>query len=139
MLTFDRPLDPATAVDPKNYTVYGPGRDRRIGTRDDKPVPLVIGLLQLREPHRDARHGQAGLPLEAYRLVVRGTAPQAVTDTNGVLLDGQSNGMPGTDFSTVFGREILAIVAPGTGPSPTRTSGVKVNGKGRFRHFDLGG
>jgi hypothetical protein len=41
VLTFDQDLDPVPAQDPGHYLLQGPGRDGRLGTRDD--VPIAIG------------------------------------------------------------------------------------------------
>ena len=59
-----------------------------------------------------------------YRIVVRGTGSTPITDQNGVALDGKSDGQPGTDFTTTFGREILKGVTPTSGTldnQPPRT------------------
>jgi hypothetical protein len=34
--------DPATALNLANYSLVSPGKDRRFGTRDDKPVRLAL-------------------------------------------------------------------------------------------------
>jgi hypothetical protein len=45
-------------------------------------------------------------------LVVNGKSPTGVTSSSGVFLDGAGNGVPGSDYVRVFGREVLA------GPNP---------------------
>lgn len=140
MLTFDRPLNPARAVNRMNYLVFGPGRDGQIGTADDRRVPLASGYYNSANRTVTLVMAKPLYLSKQYRLTVRGTGPTAITDTNGVPLDGQSDGQAGTDFQTVFGREILAFTAPSGGLAPnSRISPVQVSRGGRYRHFQIGG
>ena len=113
VLTFDRQLDPDSAGNPNNYLIYSPAPGRRIGTAHDRLVPILSGVynsanktvtLVMAKPLY--LHGQ-------YRIVVRGTGSHPITDLNGVPLDGKTNGVPGTNFTTIFGREILVGITPG--------------------------
>ena len=47
-----------------------------------------------------------------YQLTVNGTAPSGLTGATGLLLDGAGNGIPGSNFVTMFGGGILAGAAP---------------------------
>jgi hypothetical protein len=137
VLTFDRQLAAASAVNPRNYHVFAPGRDGRFGTADDILVPLMSGYynsanktvtLVMAKPL-----GLAG----RYKIVVKGTGPHPITDLKGVALDGKANGMPGSDFTAVFGREILVLSPPQAG-SASLTNPSTTSNKGRFRGFQIG-
>src|SRR6185503_15808652 len=43
-LTFSTDADPARAGDIRNYRLVGPGRDGRLGTADDRPIPLTSAV-----------------------------------------------------------------------------------------------
>ena len=91
----------------------------------NKTVTLIMAKpLMLSKPHR---------------IVVRGTGSTPITDLNGVALDGQANGTPGTNFTTIFGREILFGVtyngSPATGTPISKQAGRAMV----FRHFQIGG
>jgi len=80
-----------------------------------------------------------------YRLTVNGTTPSGVTGTTGLLLDGQDNGMPGSNYVAVISGKLLAGAAPATlgaarktsaahlrlikGPSPSAVDALSASGK----------
>jgi hypothetical protein len=132
VLTFDRPLNPASAVNPNNYLVLGPGHDRRIDTPDDIPVPLLSGFYNSANNTVTLVMAKPINLFRTYRIIVRGTGPTPVRDINGVALDGAGNGTPGTDFTTKFSREILN---PGKPSRTTPTNPARVSGAGRFSSF----
>lgn len=138
MLTFDRPLDPARAVLRNNYLVFGPGRDGRIGTVDDNRIPLSSGYYNSANRTVTLVMARKLSLSKFYRIVVRGTGPKGLTDVNGVALDGQSTGNPGTDFTTTFGREILVVTAPPRSTASPSANAVQASGGGRYRHFQVG-
>jgi uncharacterized membrane protein len=114
VLTFSTTLDPARAQDVSNYQIVnrgGPGRGgNRIGKRIAvssaiyDPTTLTVTLYPAEQ--LDVHN--------FYRLTVIGTAPNGLTDTTGLLLDGAGTGKPGSDFVTVISRKTLAGPAPAT-------------------------
>jgi len=102
VISFSQPLDPSTAEDLNNYALVHPGRDGRLGTRDDRPIPLawvsydsMNQTVVLAPRPRLALRGR-------YGLLIR-NGPDGVTGRDGQPLDGDGDGQPGGDFSTVFG------------------------------------
>jgi len=116
VLTFNEPLDPASALELANYRLIGPGRDGRLGTHDDHVVPLKrvtydakTWQVILRPKHR--------LPLrDHFELIVDGTPPQGIINVAGTFLNGGAG--PGTNYVKIFGREALEVPkrAPRTAP-----------------------
>ncbi|MFI5455955.1 MAG: Ig-like domain-containing protein [Isosphaerales bacterium] len=130
VLTFDRQLDPVSAGDLNNYLIYSPGRHRRIGTAHDVLVPIFSGVYDSANRTVTLVMARPLYLFGQYRIVVRGTGPNPITDQNGVALDGKSNGIPGSNFTTIFGREILVGVTSTTTPT-TKAA--------RYQHYQIGG
>ncbi|WP_406696167.1 hypothetical protein V5E97_34780 [Singulisphaera sp. Ch08] len=108
VLTFSTDLDPDRASNASNYLLTLIGPRGRLGPRipfaslDYSPVTDAVTL-----------HPVTRLPLrQRYRLVVNGMAPNGLTSTSGMFLDGLGNGKPGSNYTRVFGVGILA------GPNP---------------------
>jgi streptogramin lyase len=91
VLTFDKPLKPASAQNRRNYRLVNPhGRPGRIVAAVYQPSTLTVTLhlAQRLDIHR------------VYTLTVVGTPPNGVRDTTGKLLDGAGTGHPGSNFVT---------------------------------------
>ena len=92
---FNQDLDPAGAKNLANYRLVGPGRDGRLGTRDDLVIRLrkatydpVTRSVTLRPKVR--------LPLrDRFRLTVLDTKTPGMVDRSGIRLDGDGDGSPG--------------------------------------------
>ncbi|MDG3004921.1 Ig-like domain repeat protein [Paludisphaera mucosa] len=113
VLRFNEDLDPAAASNAANYQILGPGRDGRLGTRDDRPIPLRDAVydaatrsVTLRPTERLYLYGRS-------LLAVRAGVGAGVVDLAGNALDGDGDGRPGGDFVSVVDRTKLA------GPAPT--------------------
>ncbi|MGZ6074877.1 MAG: Ig-like domain repeat protein, partial [Isosphaeraceae bacterium] len=91
VLTFDKPLDPASAQNLRNYRLVNPhGRRGRIVAAVYQPSTLTVTL-----------HLAQRLDIHlVYTLTVIGTPPSGVRDTTGKLLDGAGTGHPGSNFVT---------------------------------------
>ena len=95
VLKFNQDLDPAGAKNLANYRLVGPGRDGRLGTRDDRVIRLrdatydpVMRSVKLRPKVR--------LPLrERFRLTVLDTKTPGMVNRSGTRLDGDRDGSPG--------------------------------------------
>ena len=107
VVSFDAAMDPTRSEDPANYRLLAPGRDRRLGTADDRA--LAIDAATYDEALRAVTLATGRrLPLHlSYRLTVVGTPPGGVTSASGVPLDGSGTGQPGSDYEATFGREAL--------------------------------
>jgi uncharacterized repeat protein (TIGR01451 family) len=101
----------SNAGDAANYELRGCGPDELLGTTDDVIMPLTAsyfnGTTTLDFP---------GLMESVYRLTLRG----AITDTTGYRLDGNSDGIPGGDWTIDF----VAVAGNNlTAPAITFSSG----------------
>jgi hypothetical protein len=98
VVTFSQPMDAARAESLAEYRLIGPGPDHKFGTKDDHRIRI-----------RSARYNPATnsvvlrpvrrLPLhDTFQLTVKGTAPDGLTSTLGILLDGAKTGQPGSNY-----------------------------------------
>ena len=101
VLTFDRDLAQATAVDLNNYRIFTPGRDGQIGTADDVAVPVSSAVYDPATRTVTLLASQRLSLFTEHALFVRGTGAGAITDVAG-------NPLNGGDFSTTFDGSILA-------------------------------
>jgi hypothetical protein len=122
VLTFSTALDPVSAQDVANYRlnrIHGDhlGQDIPITAAVYDPIAHTVTL----EPaHRVYLFAH-------YRLLVNGSTPTGVKGATGLLLDGNGNGQPGSDYMATFGKEILAgpnDPASRAHPSPRHPSGI---------------
>jgi hypothetical protein len=97
VLTFDRPMDPASTQDLANYTLSTAGRDRKFGTRDDKILKIASATF---DPATNSVTVRFARP-----LLVGQTAQLRTTyirDIYGHPLDGGSSGPNGVPFLTLI-------------------------------------
>ncbi|MFL5514826.1 MAG: Ig-like domain-containing protein, partial [Gemmatimonadales bacterium] len=98
VVTFSQPMDAARAESRAEYRLIGPGPDHKFGTKDDHRFRIlsarynpVTNSVVLRPVRR--------LPLhDKFQLTVKGTAPDGLTSTLGILLDGAKTGQPGSNY-----------------------------------------
>jgi uncharacterized repeat protein (TIGR01451 family) len=93
VLTFDKPLNPERAQDPGNYQIVTLGGSHRNIRVRSAVYDGAARSVTLSPVHRLNLHN-------LFRLTVIGKAPSGVSDSTGNLLDGQSNGDPGSNFVT---------------------------------------
>jgi len=116
VLTFSEPMDASRAEALGNYTLVA------LSHGHSRVIPL-----------KAARYNGAAQtvtlfprPLlslhRVYQITVNGMAPLGLTNTSGVLLDGQGNGQPGTNFMAQIDRSV-AVLPP------------VQHGKALFRHL----
>ena len=110
VLTFSTDADPARAGDIRNYRLIGPGRDGRLGTADDRPIPLTSAVYDAATRTVTLSPNRLLNVHFRYRITVNGSPPLGLTDRFGTLLDGDRDGRPGGDFIRTFGREALRAV-----------------------------
>ncbi len=112
ILTFDKPLDPASAEDLANYKIAQiHGRSVRIASVVYDPTALTVTI----SPRQ-----RLNVHL-SYRLTVVGTPPTGVSDTSGLLLDGALTGHPGSNYVATVTFRNLRI--PGLGDARPAVSG----------------
>jgi uncharacterized repeat protein (TIGR01451 family) len=92
VLIFDAPLG-AAAWNVKNYRITDPG-GARIAVRS-AVYDAVVHTVTLRMARRISIH-------RPYKLVIRGTGPDGLSDGASRLLDGQGTGRPGSDYSSTL-------------------------------------
>ena len=102
VLTFDKPLNAASAQNVRNYRLLNPhGRAARITLAVYNPSALTVTLeptLRL-DLHRD------------YQLTVVGKPPNGVQDTTGKLLNAAGAGQPGSNFVTQITSANLVLLS----------------------------
>jgi uncharacterized repeat protein (TIGR01451 family) len=111
VLIFDAPLG-AAAWNVKNYRITDPG-GARIAVRS-AAYDAAVHAVTLRMARRISIH-------RPYKLVIRGTGPDGLSDGASRLLDGQGIGRPGSDYSTTLTWRNLILPARYR-PAKTSTS-----------------
>jgi uncharacterized repeat protein (TIGR01451 family) len=108
VVNFNGLLDPVCAQDLRNYRLVAPGRDGRFGTRDDRV--LVVRSASYDPTRRTVTLAPAGrLKLRSvYQLTISAAAPGGVADTNGCLLDGNRDAVPGGNYVGLINKYSLA-------------------------------
>jgi uncharacterized repeat protein (TIGR01451 family) len=100
VLTFNAPLEAASAQDLKNYQIKGPS-GHLIGI---KSVAYDPGLQTV-----TIRPSKRLSLFHTYHLVVNGSTATGVRGADGVLLDGAGTGMPGTDYRADIDHSTLVL------------------------------
>jgi hypothetical protein len=107
VLAFTEPLNPTTARNLANFQVVCRGPDGRFGTPDD-------GIQRIRSAVYDPQAQTVTLrmrhPLSlrrTFRLTALGTTETGLRGTNGKPLDGQANGLGGSDYIHLITRADL--------------------------------
>ncbi len=128
VVSFDEPLNPATAVDLLNYgyAVRTAGRDGKLGTKDDHLVGIgpatynpVTYTVTLPLTAQVAIHTRLLLQInEVTSVPGQGVG---VSDLLGNLLDGKGNGLPGSPFSAVVVVQPAPVPVPLHKPAPKAT------------------
>ena len=97
-LTFDEPLEETTALDTANYKIVALGGPARNSQRRGRVIPLSKVVYDA-TTNSELLFTDERLNIHNfYRLKINGTTANAVTDTQGVPLDGLGNSKPGSDF-----------------------------------------
>jgi hypothetical protein len=108
-LFFNTPLARQSAEDPANYRLYAAGPDHRLGTPDDRLLPMrAIAYGTDGENPSVALLPAAKLPLgRKFMLIVRGGS-YGIATPSGVGLDGDGDGFTGGDYTAILKRSSLA-------------------------------
>ena len=96
-VAFGSDLDPARAEDVRSYALIAPGRDGRLGTRDDVPVPIAASYDAATRVVTLVSRSRRGSSQPAF-LRIRSGGVFGLTDTQGRPLDGERDGLPGGEF-----------------------------------------
>jgi hypothetical protein len=122
VLTFDQPLNAATAQNPESYELFSStGHRYALASVEYNPATLTVSIVPWQR-----------LPIKGtFKLEVMGTGSNAVTNANGLALDGMGTGQPGSNFTTKFNWRALA--APDDSPAVVFENGQAiVNYQGGF-------
>lgn len=99
---FNTPMNPARAENPANYSIVpldwrgrAIGRPVRLRSVFYNPVDQTSTLVPF--DHLNVHR--------YFRLTVNGTFPNGLTDTQGTFLSGAGLNLPGTNYTTLFGRD----------------------------------
>jgi hypothetical protein len=117
VLTFNQPLDPTRAQNTANYMVTGPSGTITVTSAvySSANNTVTLSFNQLLNIH------------QTYMLTVNGMAPNGLTGTNGLLLDGANTGHPGSNYVKMFGMEILAGTAAEVAEAPKMLTLQQIN------------
>ena len=129
VLTFNQALDATTAQDPQDYRIIGPaGRTIRVKEAVYDPAANTVTLHPARRIDIHYR----------YKLIVDGTAPGGLTNTQGQLLDGTDSGEPGSDYSASLTWRNLVLGPPAprqlVGPRPRCRPSKRIPSRPRTPH-----
>jgi hypothetical protein len=100
VVSFSSALDPRPAQDPGGYHLVAAGKDKRFGTRDDKPITLVSAMYDAAS-HRVTLTPRGQVMNQALRLSITASG---VLDTQERPIDGNGDGQPGGDFAATLGK-----------------------------------
>lgn len=104
-VTFSRDID-RTSLSTATAALVGDGADNTFGTGDDRVIPITSVARSGSDPRTViitlnlSSFPQSRLPIDSYRLTLAGTGPNAIRDTNGNFLNGDSTG--GANFTYNF-------------------------------------
>jgi len=107
VLSFNQPLDAASAEDTANYSIVTKGTNGHFGGRGSHHIAVDRAVFDASTdtvtllPHRHLSL------FRLYQLTVNGHSPSGVKNTSGLLLDGQGTGHPGSDFVTILSAKNL--------------------------------
>ncbi len=120
---FSEGLNPFTASNPFNYAILGLGRDGRLGTRDDRVVPVAAAFYNPLSfavtvvPGRILNAGQQ------FLVVANASTLGGLADAGGNLLDGDGDGRAGGNLERFVARGTRLTYADRDGDSVTFTLG----------------
>jgi hypothetical protein len=107
VVSFSGGLDPSSAATLGNYHLVAAGKDKKFGTRDDTPVPLVAAA------YDPAAHTVTLTPRGTVRkqtLQLSITA-SSLLDASEQPLDGNRDGQPGGGFAATFGNAGIRLAS----------------------------
>lgn len=100
VMTFNEALDPASARDLANYQILVPGRDGRLGTKDDDLVPIEAATYNegAYSVTLTTRH-----PIKLHRRyeLVAGSRPGSLIDASGRWLNSTANHPLGSPYRAI--------------------------------------
>ncbi len=119
VLTFSQPMDPLRASNVANYFLAPTSLDHRFFTALNlTPDPITSAV------YDPATQSVTLTPLKrlplshGQELIANGFAPGGLTSQQGVFLDGNSTGKPGSNYIAIFGgrRSLKPIFTNGASP-----------------------
>jgi hypothetical protein len=109
-LNFSAPLIPASARNRASYRLVLPGRDRVLGTRDDRTLRFRSAVYQSSANAVLLSPSVRLTARQTFRVVAIASGNRAmVRDIFGRPIDGDNDGQPGGDFKGSFGPQTSAL------------------------------
>ena len=139
VLTFSQPMGVARAEDPANYRLVSAGRDHRLGTKDDRVIPIRWARYDAASWSVKLRLAHPQPPDRTLWLTVTGASPGGLTNASGTPLAGAGTVGPGGEGALRLDLESLQTpmrlgLLPGGG-FETR----KALGRNKARTLSAGG
>jgi hypothetical protein len=109
-LVFSGPLDAGSARNRVDYWLVLPGRDRVIGTRDDRRVRFRTAAYSIGANTVKLVPSIRLTTRQAFEVIAVGSGSKGmVRDIYGRPIDGNRDGQPGGDFVTIFAPGQMAV------------------------------
>ena len=114
VLTFDEPMNPYFAQLTGNY-VFRPVIRGRVQTKPRQAIRVASAVYNSVAQTVTLTAAKRLNLNQVYQLTVNGSAPQALTNLSGVLLDGKGKGIAGTNLVLSFAGKASQKGIPGPG------------------------
>jgi hypothetical protein len=98
VVSFSGALQQAAAQNLSEYHLVTAGKDKKLGTPDDKPARLVSAVYNA-TAHTVTLTRGGKLPKQALQLTITASG---LLDSQGRPIDGNKDGQPGGNFQTTF-------------------------------------
>jgi hypothetical protein len=128
VVTFSQPMDPLRASNPANYLLSSTSLDHRYFTALNLTTDLITSATYDLANQTVTLTPVKRLPLNRGQELIVNGQPGGLANQQGVLLDGNSTGKPGSNYIAIFGglRSLKPILTNGASPVlqlPTPTVG----------------
>jgi hypothetical protein len=104
---FSGALDQASALNLGDYHLVAAGKDKKFGTRDDKPVPLVSAGYDP-AAHTVTLTPRGTVPKQTLQLSITASS---LLDASEQPIDGNRDGQPGGGFAATFGNAGIRLAS----------------------------
>lgn len=95
VLTFAEALDRKSPTNLRNYRLVDVGKDRRVGTHDDRVIPITSAKLSTSGRQVTLRLARGINLRNGWQLTVKASKPGGLALANGQFFNGNGDGRPG--------------------------------------------
>jgi hypothetical protein len=106
---FDQPMDAASVENYENYVLVHAGHDRRYGTRDDRFIPVTAAAYDAASRTATIYPSRRLGLHHRYLFTIDAQPPGGVANAQGIYLDGDGSGSPGTNFEMIVDKNIAVL------------------------------